>query len=159
MRGMRMVMVTTVLSTLAAPAMFAAPVAAQGAGEAEAVMRAAAQYALERLPSGQLKIDAHRTGAPEDRTIAQRLASALGGTTGTLEAERQCVDRLDASTCRLEGTDLLLAISAPSINDDEAEVRVYAWYKQDSARQPVAEMTLRLRLARQGAGWRVVGQG
>lgn len=133
-----------------------APAAGQG-GDGEAAMIAAGQWALGRLPAGGLRLDPHRTGQSTDRTVAARIASALGADLGTLEETRTCGDMTDPSTCRMS-VPALLAIAAPAVRGDEATVRVYAWYVQDDPRSPVAKASWEVRLHRTASGWVVDGE-
>jgi hypothetical protein len=89
--------------------------------------------------------------------VAARVARALGADLGTLEATRRCADVTDPSSCRLESA-ALLAISAPSIDGDRARVRVYAWYRQDDPRDPVAKASWDVVLRRTASGWEVAGE-
>lgn len=123
--------------------------------DSEAVMVAAARWAQQRLPSGPLRLDPHRSGRAAEAAV-RRVANALGAEVGTLEATRRCTDVMDPSTCRLESA-VLLAFAAPEIRGDEARVRVYAWYRQDSAREPVGRDSWDLVLRRTGGGWEVAG--
>ena len=117
-------------------------------------MIAAGQWARGQLPSGALRLDPHRTGRSTDRSVAGRVASALGADLGTLEQTRTCADVMDASTCRLAST-ALLAIEAPAIRGDRAAVKVYAWSRQDDPRSPVAKRSWDVTLRRTGSGWAV----
>jgi hypothetical protein len=83
------------------------------------------------------------------------VASALGAELGTLEDTRRCTDVMDPSSCRLDAA-VLLAIAPPKITRDEARVRIYAWYRQSSAREPVGKRSWDLTLRRSGGGWQVV---
>ncbi len=125
---------------------------AQAAADAEAVMVAAARWAAERLPSGSLRLDPHRTGEGGGQALAGRIASAIGAELGTLEQTRVCSNPMDASTCRLE-SDALVAIATPRISRDEASVRVYAWQRTGSSSEPVARQSWDLRLTRTAGGW------
>ena len=133
----------------------ASPAVAQG--DAEAVMIAAGQWARGQLPSGALRLDPHRTGQSTDRAVARRVASAVGAELGTLEQTRTCTDVMDPSTCRLASA-ALLAIEAPVIRGDRAEVTVYAWHRQDDPRSPVAKRSWQVTLRRTGSGWAMEGQ-
>lgn len=121
----------------------------------EAVMVAAAEWVLERVPGGEVRVDPHRSGAGKDRARVERVARTLGARLGTLDELRECTDVMDPSTCTL-GVDRLLAIASPRIDDDEARVKVYAWYRADSPSEPVAQRSWELRLTREGPVWRVV---
>lgn len=121
----------------------------------EAVMVAAGQWALDRLPSGVTRLDPHRSGAGKDGARVRRVARALGATLGTLDDTRQCTDSIDPSTCRLS-VETLLAISAPRIEGYGAQVKVYAWYRSNSAREPVAQRSWEVQLRRSGQSWHVV---
>jgi hypothetical protein len=129
------------------------PAAAQ---DEAAVMIAAARWAQERLPSGSLRLDPHRTGEGVGQALAEQVARTVGAQLGTLEETRVCANPMDASTCRLEAN-ALLALAMPSIKGDVATIRVYAWHRTDSSAQPVARETWNLRLTRTGAGWAVAG--
>lgn len=130
-----------------------APSPVQAQGDSEAVMVAAARWARQGLPAGPLRLDPHRSGQAAE-AVARRVASALGGELGTLEDTRRCTDVMDPSSCQLDAA-VLLVIGAPSIRGDEASVRVYAWYRQDSAREPVAKQSWDLTLRRAGGDWEV----
>lgn len=121
----------------------------------EAVMVAAGQWALERLPSGATRLDPHRSGAGKDAARVRRVAQSLGATLAPLDETRQCADSIDPSTCTLSA-ERVLAISAPRIDGDSAEVKVYAWYRSDSAREPVTQRSWDLELRRSGQSWHVV---
>jgi hypothetical protein len=123
---------------------------------AEAVMVAAGQWALERVPGGDTRLDPHRSGAGKDAARVSSVARSLGAGLGTLDELRQCTDPLDAASCRL-GVDRLLAISAPKVDGDEARVKVYAWFRSSSP--PVAQRSWDLVLRRAGGSWRVVSGG
>lgn len=125
--------------------------------DAEAVMVAAGAWARGQLPGGALRLDPHRTGRSTDRSVAARVASALGAEQATLEETRRCADPTDPSSCQLEAA-ALLAIGAPSISGDEARVRVYAWYRQSDGAAPVGKTSWDLTLRRTGSGWAVDGQ-
>lgn len=145
---------TAVLAALCtAPWLMAAEPA--GAQDGEQVMIAAGQWAKGQVPSGPLRLDPHRTGRSSDPAVAQRVASALGATLGTMEETRRCTDVMNPSTCTLSSS-ALLAISAPRINGDQASCRVYAWYRQDNAREPVGKHSWELTLRRTAQGWEVV---
>ena len=131
--------------------------AAQGT-EGEAVMVAAANWARDQLPAGQLRIDPHRTGRGAGDAAAQTVARALGADLGTLEQTRQCSDVMRPETCRLQA-DVLLAIAAPTVEGGDARVKVYAWYRQSSPREPVGKRTWDLRLTRTASGWTVTSGG
>jgi len=133
----------------------AVPTAGAAQDDAEAVMVAAARWAQQRLPSGSLRIDPHRSGRAAEAAVL-RVANALGADVGTLEATRRCTDVMNPSTCSLDSV-VLLAFAAPEIRGDEARVRVYAWYRQDSAREPVARESWDVVLRRSGGGWEVAG--
>ena len=143
---------------------WSAPVAALGilavpgptpAQEAEQVIVAAGRWAADRLPPGDVRLDPHRTGEGTDPDLADRLATAIGVRLGTLEDMRRCQNSLDPATCEL-GCDALLAVAAPAVHGDHAEVRVDAWHAQDRPRQPVARTAWDLALQRSGQGWQVV---
>lgn len=134
-----------------------APAAAQDpSSDEEAVMVAAARWAVGRLPSGSLRLDPHRTGEGGGQALASRIARAVGAELGTLEQTRVCSNPMDASTCRLE-SDALVAIATPRISRDQASVRVYAWHRTSSASEPVARQSWDLRLTRTAGGWVVAG--
>lgn len=124
----------------------------------EAVMVAAGRWVLERLPSGPAGIDPHRSGAGKDGARLQRVAVALGSELTPLDRAKACTDAIDPSTCQLS-TARLLAIGAPRMQGDRAEVKVYAWYRTGSADAPVAEKSWNLTLQRMADGWRVVSEG
>lgn len=124
----------------------------------EAVMVAAGRWVLERLPSGAAGLDPHRSGAGKDGARVKRVAAALGMELTTLDQAKQCRDVLEPSTCQL-GAARLLAIGAPRIQGDAAEVKIYAWYRSDSEEAPVAEKTWDLSLRRSGGGWVVTSGG
>ena len=124
----------------------------------EAVMIAAGRWVMERLPSGAASLDPHRTGAGKDGDRVRRVAEALGMRLATLEETRRCSDAMDPSTCQLDGA-RLLAIGAPRVSGDRAAVKVYAWYRSESPRQPVGQQEWELTLSRSGTGWRVVAGG
>lgn len=145
----------SMLGLLAAAGASPAPAHAQNA-DAEAVMVAAGQWAAGRVPSGDLALDPHRTGASTSTAVARRVAGALGARLATLEEVRPCTDPTNPGTCRLDVT-ALLAIGAPSVDGDRARVRVYAWYRQDSDREPVGQDSWTLDLRRTGDGWVVSG--
>ena len=149
-------MMTGVMLLLGALAIGGSPAEAQS-GDAEAAMIAAGQWARGQLPSGALRLDPHRTGRSTDRAVAGRVASALGAELGTLEQTRTCADVMDASTCRLSSA-ALVAIEAPEIRGDQAEVTVYAWYRQNDPRAPVGKRSWEVTLRRTGSGWAVAGQ-
>ncbi|MEJ2504076.1 MAG: hypothetical protein P8177_12330, partial [Gemmatimonadota bacterium] len=133
-----------------------AGVGAQSPGEA--VLVAAGEWALGRLPGGSIRLDPHRTGEGVGREGARRVAEALGAELATLEETRHCGDPLEPSSCRLS-VDVLLAISAPRIDGDAAQVRVYAWYRSDDPRRPVSRQSWDLGLRRSGGEWRVTSGG
>lgn len=135
-----------------------ASVHASGQDVEEAVMVAAGQWALDRLPSGATRLDPHRSGAGKDEARVRRVAQSLGATLATLDETRQCTNSIDPSTCQLSAT-RLLAIAAPRIDGDRAQVKVYAWYRSDSAGEPVAQRNWDLQLQRSGSDWRVVSGG
>lgn len=124
----------------------------------EAVMVAAGRWALERLPSGPAAIDPHRSGAGKDGARLRRVAAALGTELTTLDRAKECMDVIDPSTCRLS-TARLLAIGAPRVQGDRAEVKIYAWHRTASADAPVAEKSWNLTLRRSAGGWQVVSGG
>lgn len=124
----------------------------------EAIMVAAGQWALERLPSGATSLDPHRSGAGKDAARVRRVARSLGATLSPLDDARQCANSIDPSTCTLS-VERVLAISSPRIDGDRAQVKVYAWYRAESAREPVAQRSWNLQLHRSGGGWRVVPGG
>lgn len=130
-----------------------APAAAQGA-DAEAVMVAAGEWALQQVPGGQPHLDHHRSGEGQDAARVERVARALGARLTTLDQARQCDDAMDRATCRLT-VERLLTITAPRIDGDRAQVKVYAWYRSSSASDPVAQRRWDLVLERNGRGWRV----
>lgn len=132
-----------------------APAPAESQSQAEAVMTAAGQWAKGQVPSGTLRLDPHRSGQSSDAAVARRVAGALGADVGTLEATRTCADVMDPSTCKL-ATTALLAISQPSIDGASARVRVYAWHRQDNAREPIAKRSWDLTLRQEGGRWVVV---
>lgn len=152
------------MKTLIGPILFAAmfaafPAAAAAQGnEGEAVMVAAATWARDRLPGGELRIDPHRTGRGVGDAAAAGVARALGADLGTLEQTRRCTDLMRPETCQLDA-DVLLAIAAPSLDGGNARVKVYAWYRQSSPGQPVGKSTWDLRLRRTASGWAVVSGG
>lgn len=148
--------IVAVLAVVVATVSLPSPAASQDAGEA--IMVAAGQWALERLPQGSTRLDPHRSGAGTDAARLQRVARALGATLATLDETRECADALDRSTCRL-GAGRLLAITAPRIEGDEARVKVYAWSPSTSSREPVTQNTWELVLRRSGSVWRVVSGG
>lgn len=152
---MRHTLRTSVLAAVCAAlwVIWAEPATAQE--PAEQVMIAAGQWAKGQVPAGPLRLDPHRTGRSSDPAVARRVASALGADLGTMEETRQCTDVMDPSTCALASS-ALLAISAPGINGDEASCRVYAWYRQDDARNPVVKRSWDLTLRRTAQGWEVV---
>jgi len=131
-----------------------APIHAQAASDDEAVMVAAARWAIERLPSGSLRLDPHRTGEGGGHALASRIARTVGAELGTLEQTRVCSNPMDASTCRLESV-ALVAIASPRVSRDQASVRVYAWHRSDSPSEPVTRQSWDLRLTRTTAGWSV----
>jgi hypothetical protein len=147
---------TVSLLSLALAAMLTVPTAARAQDDTEAVMVAAAQWARRGLPAGPLRLDPHRSGRAAE-TVAQRVARTLGADLGTLEDTRRCTDVMDPSSCTLSAA-VLLAITEPQIRGDEARVRVYAWYRQDSAREPVGKQSWDLTLRRTGGSWQVQGQ-
>lgn len=120
--------------------------------DGEAAMVAAGEWVRGQLPAGALRLDPHRTGQGVERAVVTRVAGALGAELGTLEATRTCRDVTDPSTCRLASA-ALVAIAPPSIRGDAATVRVYAWYRQDDPRSPVAKRTFDVTLRRAAAGW------
>lgn len=122
----------------------------------EAVMVAAGEWVLDRIPSGRTQLDPHRSGAGKDGARVSRVAQALGARLGTLDEARQCTDTMNPATCEL-GVDRLLAIAAPQIDGDEARVKVYAWYRSSSP--PVAQRNWNLVLRQSGGDWRVVSGG
>lgn len=124
----------------------------------EAIMVAAGQWALDRLPPGDTRLDPHRSGAGKDADRVQRVARSLGASLAPLDDTRQCADSIDPSTCQLSAA-RVLAITAPRIDGDRAQVKVYAWYRSDSAREPVAQRSWDLQLRRNGQSWRVVSGG
>lgn len=126
-----------------------APAAAQ---DEAAVMIAAARWAQERLPAGPLRLDPHRTGEGGGQALAEEVAAAVGARLASLEETRVCGNPMDASTCRLESA-ALLAMAMPRIQGDRASVRIYAWYRSDSAAEPVARESWTVELRRTGAGW------
>lgn len=128
----------------------AAGAAAQSAGES--VMVAAGEWALERLPGGEPRLDPHRTAASGD--MIGRVARALGARLATLEQTRSCRDVMDPASCEVVAP--ILALTEPAIQGDRARIRVYAWYDGDSPREPVAERAWDLLLSRSGSGWQVV---
>ena len=130
-----------------------APVQAQ---DDEQAMVSAGRWVLQQIPGGDVRLDPHRTGRSTSPAVAQRVAGALNAQLGTLEQTQRCADPLDPSTCRLEAS-VLLAIAAPAIRGETARVRVYAWYRQDSPRQPVAKKSWDVTLRRTGSGWEVQG--
>ncbi|HSH44227.1 MAG TPA: hypothetical protein VK966_00090 [Longimicrobiales bacterium] len=132
---------------------FPADLAAQDS-DTEAVMVAAGQWAASQLPSGELGLDPHRTGRSTSQDVARRVASNLGARLMTLEEARPCTDPTDPSTCQLQIA-ALLAIGAPAVDGDGARVRVYAWYRQDSRHNPVAQESWDLTLRRTSGGWQV----
>ena len=142
----------------AAMALGAWPAAAAAQTPEEAVMVAAGQWALERLPGGAIRLDPHRTGQGAGEALARRLAGPLGAQLATLEDTRRCADPTDPSSCSLDA-DVLLALAAPRISGDEAVIRVYAWHRSGDPRAPVAKESWDVRLARSGGGWRVVSGG
>jgi hypothetical protein len=146
--------IATGLSLLVGLAAFI-PVAGQ---EEAAVMIAAGRWAQERLPEGSLRLDPHRTGEGAGQALAEEVARALGAQLASLEETRVCGNPMDASTCRLESA-ALLAMTMPRIRRDEATIRVYAWHRTGSAREPVGRETWNLRLTRTAAGWVVSGEG
>lgn len=135
----------------------AAPAAAQG-GDAEAVMVAAGEWALQQVPGGQPHLDHHRSGAGQDAARVERVARALGARLTTLDEARQCDDTMNRATCRLN-VERLLTIAEPRIDDDRAQVKVYAWYRSSSPTEPVAQRRWNLVLERNGSGWRVTSGG
>jgi hypothetical protein len=135
-----------------------AGVAPAGAQEEAAVMIAAGRWAQERLPEGPLRLDPHRTGEGAGQALAEEVARALGAQLASLEETRICGNPMDASTCRLESA-ALLAMTMPRIRRDEATLRVYAWHRTGSAREPVGRETWNLRLTRTATGWVVSGEG
>lgn len=145
------VLATVLMLVLAAAT--PAPTVAQS--QAEAVMIAAGQWAKQQLPSGTLRLDPHRSGQSSNADVAQRVAGALGAQVATLDESRSCTDVMDPSTCTLAST-ALLAISEPSISGNTARTRVYAWYRQDSPREPIAKRSWDLTLEQQGNRWVVV---
>lgn len=122
----------------------------------EAVMVAAGEWVLDRIPSGRTQLDPHRSGAGKDGARVRRVAQALGARLGTLDEARQCTDTMNPATCQL-GVDRLLAIAAPQVDGDEARVKVYAWYRSSSP--PVAQRSWTLVLRQSGGEWRVVSGG
>ncbi|NIP82934.1 MAG: hypothetical protein GWM90_28395, partial [Gemmatimonadetes bacterium] len=104
----------------------------------QAVMVAAARWALERLPRGRVLVDPHRSGQGIDETLVEAVARELDAGLGTLEETRHCADVMDPSTCALDAA-ALLAISAPQVDDGTARVRVYAWHAADSRTEPVGK--------------------
>ena len=145
-------------AALAALLALAAPEIAVAQGsEGETAMVTAGEWVRARLPAGAVRLDPHRTGRSTERAVATRVASALGAKLGTLEETRICSDAMDASTCRLESP-VLLAIAAPAIRGDRAVVRVYAWFRQDDPRSPVAKESWEVGLRRTASGWAVEGR-
>lgn len=124
----------------------------------EAIMVTAGQWALDRLPPGDTRLDPHRSGAGKDAARVRRVAQSLGATLAPLDDTRQCANAIDPSTCQLSAA-RVLAITAPRIDGDRAQVKVYAWYRSDSAREPVAQRSWDLQLRRNGQSWRVVSGG
>ena len=148
----------TAAAAFAALLALAAPEIAVAQGsDGEAAMVVAGEWVRGRLPAGALTLDPHRTGRSTERAVTNRVASALGAVLGTLEETRTCSDAMDASTCRLQ-TPVLLAIAAPAIRGDRAMVRVYAWFRQDDPRSPVAKQSWEVGLRRTASGWTVKGQ-
>lgn len=150
---------STGLGLVLALALLGAPdpiLAQEASADEEAVMVAAARWAVERLPSGSLRLDPHRTGEGGGQALASRIARAVGAELGTVEQTRVCSNPMDASTCRLE-SDALVAIATPRISRDQASVRVYAWHRSGSASEPVARQSWDLRLTRTAGGWVVAG--
>jgi hypothetical protein len=151
----RRFLLVTSLVVLVASVASPARVAAQQ--EAPAIMVAAARWALRSLPSGTVRLDPHRTGDGPPLAAAQAVARELGAELGTLEQIRVCQDVTRPETCRLEA-DVLLAVAAPRVDRDRARVRVYAWHRTGSAREPVARRTWELELVRTDGAWRVTGE-
>lgn len=146
--------VIAVVALAAGPAV--GPVAAQD--EAESAMAAAGTWALGQLPSGDTRLDPHRSGEGKDGPRVQRVARALGASLAPLNQVRECADRLDPSTCTLSVA-RLISVGAPRIDGDTARVKVYAWYRSSSPREPVAQRSWEVQLRRAGQGWQVVSGG
>lgn len=148
----------------AGPATAAGPVTSDGPATssrqdpAEAVMVAAGEWALARLPSSSVRLDPHRSGGGSGEARARRVAGSLGAELGTLEDTRRCADVMDPGSCTLAAA-TLLAISPPRVEGDQARVKVYAWYRSDSPRRPVAQQKWELVLQQSGGSWEVVGGG
>ena len=155
--NMRIAGVVVVLAMLLPTPGFTGSVRAQAA-DTEAAMVAAGEWARGQLPSGELRLDPHRTGRSTSPAVAQRVAAALGAELGTLEEIRSCTDPMTPASCSMSAA-ALLAIDAPAIDGDQARVRVYAWYRQDSRRAPVGRDSWTVTLRRTGSGWEVVGSG
>lgn len=130
-----------------------APAAAQGS-DAEAVMVAAGEWALQQVPGGQPHLDPHRSGEGQDAGRVERVARALGARLTTLDQARRCDDPMNRATCRLT-VERLLTIAGPRIDDDRAQVKVYVWYRSSSPTEPVAQSRWNLVLERDSRGWRV----
>ncbi len=121
----------------------------------EGAMIAAGQWARGKLPSGSLALDPHRSDGGVGDAVSQAVARGLGAKLATLEDARMCSDLMDPSTCRLS-VDALLAISPPAVHGDQASVRVYAWYRGSSPREPVAKATWDVTLRRSGQAWTAI---
>lgn len=150
---MRTRMATAVI--LAAGIPWAGGVRAQQPKVEEGAMVAAGQWARGQLPSGTLALDPHRSDGGVGEAVSRAVGRALGAQLTTLEEARTCDDVMDASSCKLS-VDALLAISPPVVHGDDATVRVYAWHRGSSARNPVEKATWDVHLRRSGQGWTAV---
>ena len=149
-----------VAAVLALVALGAGPgvesVAAQD--DVESAMAAAGTWVLGQLPAGETRLDPHRSGEGKDGARVDRVARALGAGLAPLNQVRECSDRLDPSTCTLSVA-RLISVGAPTIEGDTARVKVYAWYRSSSPREPVGQRSWEVRLRRSGQGWQVVSGG
>lgn len=136
------------------------PAAAQQLSDEQlSVALAALPHVRSGLPSGTTALDPELFCAPRlagwscpaaVRDAARRLGLTLHGRAFT----HVCPGA--PATCRLVGAKSLIVLHPPQIDGREAEVRVDTWWRDSPNGSPVAHRRRELRLARTGAGWRVV---
>ena len=139
--------------------------------EEVAVLHAAAEYSLERIPVRPIAIDPRilvdhghdgaRWNGLHDTTTVERLGAVVGGTSITIDEAWVCRD--PATKCQLEGVEAVIALGKPRIEGDTATVRITFWVNYPDRRghvkgRKIVELEDRiLTLAYADGDWLVVG--